>query len=118
MNKTTIIVSVVALLVGTGIGQGIKAPKPEIQTVIKEVPVEKIVEVEKNRANWEGLKTIDDQAFVVAGEQMTLCSQGYTAVANLDTKEITRIATEVKAKTSSLNLLSTQRQAVLKKLGY
>lgn len=88
------------------------------QTVTKEVPIEKIVEVEKNADVWHDLKDVDDQGFAIAGEQMSLCSDGFRAVANSDINEMTRVTTEVKARTAVMNALATKRQSLLQKLGY
>lgn len=118
MTKTTIIAIVITFIIGAGIGNAMKAPDPVVKEVVKEVPVEKTVEVEKNGDTWRSLKTVDDQGFVIAGENMTLCSAGFSAVVNGDINEINRVATQVKANTTKLNNLAEDRQELLKKLGY
>lgn len=117
MQTKNVVIGIAVFLLGVGVGGSGKT-----QTVTKEVPTEKIVEktieVEKNATEWRQLKTIDDRGFVVAGEQMTLCSQGFNAITNLDVKEMNRVATEIKTRTEILNGLATQRSEVLGKLGY
>lgn len=123
MKKRIIIGVIIFITFLTGIGLGASTKATTItKEVTKEVPVEKVVErtveVEKNTDTWQQLKAVDDQGFLIASEQMGLCGQGFTAAANFDTKELTRITSEVKTNTTSLNLLAVTRQSLLKKLGY
>lgn len=117
MSIKNIAVGTVIFFVGVGFG-GVGKTPATTKEVVKEVPVEKIVEVEKNISEWRQLKTIDDKGFVVASDQMTLCSQGFKAVVNMDVAEMNRVATEVKAKTLILDSLASERTSVLSKLGY
>lgn len=117
MTLKTFGIGAVIFLVGVGFGGAGKT-----QTVTKEVPVEKVVEktveVEKNLSTWQELKTVDDQGFVVAASNMVLCSEGFKAVASLDTDKMNEVAADVKTNTDTLNNLGAKRQDLLKKLGY
>jgi hypothetical protein len=66
MTLKQIGIGAVILLVGIGFGASGKTQVVE-KEVIKEVPVETIVEVEKNGDTWRRLKEIDDKGFIVAG---------------------------------------------------
>lgn len=98
------------------------APKGEAE--IKEVPVEVVKEVEvireveKNLSEWQNLKTIDDAGFEIAASNMTLCSQGFQAILNMDTAEMERVTREVNRNSEELNKLADERASVLNKLGY
>ena len=103
-----IIIGIIILAIGFGIGSSDKPVTTVTQTV----------EVEKNITEWQSLKSIDDQGFVIAADNMDLCNSGFKAVVNLDTNEMSRVAKEVNANTEKLSNLSNQRKVVLTKLGY
>jgi len=109
------VIITVIFFAGVGIGNYDDNPVVE-KEVIKEVQVEKIVE--KNNDDWKELKTIDDELFVVAGEAVVICSQGYTAIIEGDAKKLEQITEQTKEKTAIINSLGTKRQTILKRLGY
>jgi len=109
------VIITVIFFAGVGIGNSDDNPVVE-KEVIKEVTVEKIVE--KNNDDWKELKTIDDEGFIVAGESMGLCGQGYEAIFENDVKKLEQLNEQMNEKAARINILAVQRQALLKKLGY
>jgi hypothetical protein len=118
MTKTKFgVIIAVAFFIGIGFGGAGKTQTIE-KEVVKEVPVEKTVEVEKNGDEWRKLKSIDDEGFIVAGEAMQLCSAGYYAISNGDVNTLEAVTAETKTKTTKMLQLGAERQKVLKTLGY
>jgi len=116
--KSKIIKAVIIIVIffaGVGIGNSDDNPVVE-KEVIKEVPVEKIVE--KNNDDWKELKTIDDEGFIVVGETMGLCGQGYKAILAGDVNKLEQINEQTNKNTAKINSLAVKRQVLLKKLGY
>jgi len=109
------IVIIVIFFAGVGIGNSDDNPVIE-REVIKEVQVEKIVE--KNNDDWRELKTTDDEAFIVAGETMGLCGQGYKAILAGDVNKLEQINEQTNENTAKINSLGAKRQEILKRLGY
>ena len=117
MTKKTIAIGIIIFVLGVGIGGAGKTKTVE-KEVVREVPVEKTVQVEKNSDEWRKLKSIDDEGFTVAGEAMELCSAGYYAISNNDVNTLQAVTNETKKKTTKMLQLATERQKVLKVLGY
>lgn len=116
--KNKIILGVIIFFVffaGVGIGNSDDAPVVE-KEVVKEVPVEKIVE--KNSSEWKELKELDDEVFIIAGETMGLCGQGYKAILANDSDKLGQINEQTNENTAKINSYATKREAILKKLGY
>jgi len=108
---------IITVIFFAGVGIGNYDDNPVIEReVIKEVTVEKIVE--KNNDDWKELKTIDDEGFIVAGETMGLCGQGYTAILAGDVNKLEQINEQTNENTAKINSLGTKRQEILKRLGY
>lgn len=116
-NKKFIIIAIVIFIAGLSMGV-LGRTRLVTREVIKEVPVEKVVEVEKNTDTWKALKDVDDLGFVIASEQMGLCSRGFTAISNLDVAEMKQVTKEVNDNTNILTGLIVDRKELLKKLGY
>jgi len=114
--KNKIILGIIAFVIffaGVGIGNSDDNPVVE-KEVIKEVAVEKSVE----KPEWKELKTIDDEVFIVAGETLGLCGEGYKAILAGNVSKLEEINEKTNENTARINSLSVQRQALLKKLGY
>lgn len=112
--KNKIILGIIAFVIffaGVGIGNSDENPVVE-KEVIKEVAVEKSVE----KTEWKELKTIDDQVFVLAGEILGLCGEGYKAILAGNVSKLEEINEKTNENTARINSLSVQRQALLKKL--
>ncbi len=105
-NNKIIIVAIVAFLAGIFFGSG------------DSKEVEKIVEVEKNIKEWRQLKEIDDQGFVYAQESMSLCSEGFIAVSNLDVETMEEVTEKIKLLPAKIQKTATERGIILGKLGY
>jgi len=117
MKSKIIKAVIITVIFFAGVGIGNSDDNPVIEReVIKEVQVEKIVE--KNNDDWKELKTIDDEGFIVAGETMGLCGQGYKAILAGDVNKLEQINEQTNENTAKINSLGTKRQAILKRLGY
>lgn len=108
---------VIIFLVGVGYG-GIGKTQTITKEVIKEVPVEKIVEVEKNSDTWRELKITDDKGFTASSEAMQLCSAGFYAISNSDIATLELVTKQMKTKTVEITEVAVKRQILLKELGY
>lgn len=98
----------VTMSIGFGMGQ---STQPE-KIVTKEV------KVETDLTDWKRLKEVDDRGFQLAQEVVGLCSQGYKAISEFDTATMTRVNKETNVKTQQILTVGTERQELLKKLGY
>ena len=116
-KKKFAIILAIVLFLGTGMGASSKTT-----TVVKEVPVEKVVEkkvtVEKNGEAWRELKAIDDEGFKLAVTNAELCSAGFYAIANGDLGTIEAVTTSVKKNNDKITTVAQARQRTLKALGY
>jgi len=114
--KSKIIKAVIIIVIffaGVGIGNSDDNPVVE-KEVIKEVVVEKSVE----KPEWKELKTIDDEGFIVVGETLGLCGEGYKAILAGDVNKLEQINEQTNKNTAKINSLAVKRQVLLKKLGY
>lgn len=94
------------------------APKEVHPTETKVETKEVVVEKEPDLTNWKKLKEVDDQGFIVAGETLQLCSDGFGAISEGDMNTLLSIGQQVGPKTEELNRLATERITVLEELGY
>ncbi len=98
------------------------APKKEtgsVSNIVVTKPVEiKTIETEKNLAKWKELKSIDDAAMSLAGDQLLLCSDGLTASMNQDTKTLLKLADELSKNNDKVTALKNRRIQLLSELGY
>lgn len=76
------------------------------------------IEVERNLAEWQELKEIDDQGFQLAGQVAQICGEGYKAFGEEDWIKFD----EIVERTGDIGIQTTElaerRQEVLQKLGY
>lgn len=99
-------------MLGMAIGYGTADPE------IKTVEVEKVVEVEKNIADWHMLKQVDDGIMGVSGELMGFCSDGIYALVADDSDGINKATEGINTKAEELKMFKTSRESVLSRLGY
>lgn len=69
-------------------------------------------------AQWQQLKTIDDQKIAVDQQAMTACVEGWTATTDLNIPALTKATDDLSASRKTNTVLNTQRASQLKKLGY
>lgn len=103
MNMKNIILIVVSLFVGIIMGR--------VQSV-------EVKEDTTLTTTWKSIKDLDDKVFVLAGEQMQLCTKGLNAFKNADVSGMYKVATDIKGKTEEVNKLAEQRQELLRQVGY
>jgi len=116
MNKK--IIAIIAVVFFFGVVFGAAGKSEDEKGLVAEKVVEKTVEVEKNNDTWRSLKSVDDKGLAIAADNMILCSEGFNAIVNLDVDEMERVSARVRANTSTIEILTAERQQLLEKLGY
>lgn len=69
-------------------------------------------------AQWQQLKTIDDQKIAVDQQAMTACVEGWTATTDLNIPALTKATDDLTASRKINTEVLKQRSTQLKKLGY
>ena len=107
------IVIVGVFILGAIIFSGPKSsPKEITKEVIKEVPAQ------CDYSTWKRLKEVDDRGFGYCVKTMELCSQGFTAISNLDVAGIQRVTNDMNRVVPNIEATASERQTILSKLGY
>jgi len=69
-----------------------------------------------NQAEWQELKEIDDQAFLVSANLMSSCSEGFNAIAEGDFKKMSTISESMTTEASKFGNLTNERIQILNKI--
>jgi hypothetical protein len=88
------------------------APKNPTKEIIKEVPAT------CNYSNWKALKEIDDRGFSLSASSAVSCSDGFNALLDQDVDAMNKVIDKMKVLVPQIEKITTERQEILKKLGY
>ena len=136
-----IIVAVIFFIVGLSVGNAQKTKTitvtkdvPVVKTITNDIPTTKTITVTKpaDTTDWKALKSVDDSGFTTTTQYITLsgqvdnvCGKAVTDGANQDTAALADDTSKVTNLGKQMNSLSnnfasevSQRQTILKKLGY
>ncbi len=102
-----------AIIVGTFLLGFIMAPNK-----ITEVPKEVIKEVCPQESLWRELKEIDDEGFMVASDGFFIVGDAFEALSRLDFEAAEVYIEELDREADKMKDIATERQAILKELGY
>lgn len=113
MSKITVtIVVVFVFLFGVILGNGF-ASKGAIEKSTPEVVYKQV-----DLTDWKRLKEVDDKLLTLSGEQFGLVSELALASSELDVARMEEINKRMEAKNLEFDKPISERQQLLKKLGY